>query len=99
MAFVNSLGQSLYPGLAESPNVLNGFLAWSPDCRYLAAFVEPGASTGTVWVLDTQGVEPARKLLDLPPGTRLRGAAWTGDATTIVMGQRQRNSDIVLFEP
>jgi hypothetical protein len=91
-------GQPLHRTLPESPNVLNGFLTWSPDGRHLAAVVEPGGSSGAGWIVDTAGVEPARKIAVLPAGVRLRGATWSPDASSLVVGYMQRTSDIVLFE-
>lgn len=98
VAFVNRNGAPVTPGLVSSPNLLNGFLTWSPDGRYLAAFVEPGATSGAVWILDSKGAQAARRVASLPPGVRIRGASWSPDGTAIVVGQVRRTSDIVLFE-
>jgi eukaryotic-like serine/threonine-protein kinase len=98
VAYVNSGGQPVHLDRPASPNVLNGFLAWSRDGRHLAAFVDPGASSGVVWLLDTAGHEAARKIADLPAGVRLRGAAWAPDGSSLVLGYIQRSSDIALFE-
>jgi Tol biopolymer transport system component len=99
VAFVNRAGEQVKPGLVDSPNVLNGFLAWAPDGQHLGAFVEPGASQSAIWLLDTSGVESPKRLATLPPGVRIRGASWWPDGTAIVLSQIHDTSDIVLFEP
>ena len=98
VAFVNRNGEPVNPGLATSPNVLNGFLTWSPDGRHLAAFVDPGATAGAVWVLDSTGAQAARRVASLPLGVRIRGASWLPDGTAILLGHIRRTSDVVLFE-
>jgi Tol biopolymer transport system component len=98
IAFVNRAGEPRRPGLSDTPNILNGFLAWSPDGRHLAAFVEPGATSGLVWIVDITGAEPPWKLTELPAGVRVRGATWSPDGARILFGQTERTSDIVLFE-
>jgi eukaryotic-like serine/threonine-protein kinase len=98
VAFVNASGEPVFTNLDQSPNVLNGFLAWSSDGRNLAAIVDPGATTGAVWVIDVGRKEPWRKLIDFPSGVRLRGAARSPDGMSLIVGQIRRTSDIVLFE-
>ena len=98
VAFVTRQGQAAHPGLADSPNLLNGFLAWSPDARHLVAFVDPGATASAVWLLDVTGAEPARKLRDLQSGTRASGATWSPDGGAIFFGEIERTSDVVLFQ-
>jgi Tol biopolymer transport system component len=97
-AFVTSSGVPVQPGLSESPNVLNGFLSWAPDGRQLAAFTDPGAATGVLWVLDTLGKQPARRVAGLPVGVRFRGATWSPDGKRIYFGQVHRSSDVVLYQ-
>ena len=98
VAFVTPQGQTAHPGLADSPNLLNGFLAWSADGRHLAAFVDPGSAASAVWLPRCHGAEPARKLKDLRPGTRASGAAWSPDGNAIFFGETERSSDVVLFQ-
>ncbi len=98
IAFVDSRGHPLYMDLPESPNVLAGFLAWAPDGNRLAAVVEPGATAGAVWILDMARHQPPRRLTEFAAGIRLRGASWSADGSTLVVGQLERKSDIVLFE-
>lgn len=98
VAFVSPAGRPVHPGLAGGPNVLNGFLIWSHDGRHLAAFIDPGASPGAVWILDAAGVEPPKKAAGIRPGVRLRGATWSPDGARILVGQMERTSDIVLFQ-
>jgi Tol biopolymer transport system component len=98
VAFVTSTGTPVNPGLADSPNLLNGFLAWAPDGRRLAAFVDPGATVSALWLLDVQGTQPSRRLATLPAGTRFRGATWSSYGTRIIFGQIERSMDVVLFQ-
>ena len=98
IAFVDPLGHALHADLPESPNVLNGFLAWAPDGRHLAAVVEPRATPGAVWIFDTTGREPPRRVHEFAAEVRLRGASWTADGSTLVVAQSERTTDIVLFE-
>jgi Tol biopolymer transport system component len=98
VAFINAKGESVRTDSPQSPNVLNGFLVWSPDSRQLAAVVDPGATPGAVWTINFDGREPWKKLIEFPAGTRLRGAAWSPDGKSLIVGQIHRTSDIVLFE-
>jgi eukaryotic-like serine/threonine-protein kinase len=98
VAFVNSSGEPVLTTSAQSPNVLNGFLAWSPEGRVLAAVIDPGAKAGAVWAIDFAHKESWRKVTDLPLDVRLRGAAWSPDGKTLIVGQIRRASSIVLFE-
>jgi Tol biopolymer transport system component len=98
IAFVNRLGERVNRGLTDSRNVSNGFLAWAPDGRRLAAFIEPGSASGAIWILDGTGADAPVRAATLPPGVRLRGATWASDGSSIVFGHIQRASDIVLFE-
>jgi hypothetical protein len=36
--------------------------------------------------------------MDLPPGPRVRGIAWTRDGLGVILGKRDWTSDIVLLE-
>ena len=98
IAYVDHAGQLLHGMPPESPNVLNGFLAWSPDGRHLAAAVEPGASASAVWIVDTTGEEPVKKIVQLPGAVRIRGGTWSPDGSSLVLGYVQRSSHIVVFE-
>ena len=98
VAFVNRRGEPQHPGLTESPNLSNGFLAWSPDARSLAALIEPGSTPSAVWILDPSGVAPPRSVGAFPIGVRLRGATWTPDGRTLLVGRSQQSSDIVFFQ-
>ena len=98
VAFVSSKGEPMLTNLAQSPNVLNGFITWSFDGRSLAAIIDPGAATGAVWIVDVDHNDPWKKQIDFPAGVRLRGAAWSPDGMSLVVGQVRRTSDIVLFE-
>ena len=98
VAFVTSNGTPVNPGLRDSPNLLNGFLAWAPDGHRIAAVVEPGALPGALWVLDSLGKQPSRRVAQLPVGVRMRGATWSPDSRHIFLGQTERSSDVVLFQ-
>jgi len=46
--------------------------------------------------LDGDGV--FRKIADLPPGVRPRGAVWTPDGDELIVGIVRRASHLVLFD-
>ena len=57
----------------DAPRITNGFIAWSPDGRRLAAVSLAGAAAGSIWIIDPQSPTPYRKLMDLPSGVFVRG--------------------------
>ncbi len=99
VALIRRDGTPVQPRVLDGPNVLNGFLAWAPDGRHLAAFVEPGAAPTSIWVLDSWGSEAPYRATTMPASTRIRGGAWMPDGKTLVVGQARRVTDIVLLQP
>jgi len=96
--FVDSVGRPLSIELPEYPDVFGGILAWAPDGRHLAAVIVPGMTSAAIWILDTKGREPSRRVTELPRGALVRGATWSADSSRLVVGQIERNGHIVLFE-
>jgi len=102
LAFVDSAGQRQYATLARSPDIgggfSNGMAAWSHDGRRLAVVSQNSNSAASVWIVDPEITKPFRKLVDLPPGPRIRGVSWTPDNSSLIIGQHDTLSDIVLLE-
>ena len=97
LAFVDTQGRRLYPNLPKQ-SFSNGFVAWAPDGRRLAAVWNPANGVSSIWVVEPDGPEPLNKLGDLPLTVRPRGITWTGDGSGVIIAQQESVSDIVLFE-
>ena len=97
LRFVDPGGRPQYQKLPEGTHIGNGFLAWAPDGRRLAAVPVPGAREASVWIVEPDGSEPFRKLLTLPTSDLARGVCWTADGASILLGRQQSSSDVVLF--
>jgi len=82
----------------EAPRINNGFVAWSPDGKRLAAVVLPGANPGSIWIVEPNNPTPYKKLADLPSGVFLRGLTWSADGSSFIVGRYQRAGDIFLAE-
>jgi Tol biopolymer transport system component/tRNA A-37 threonylcarbamoyl transferase component Bud32 len=82
----------------DAPRIGNGFVAWSADGRRLAAASLPGASAGSIWIVEPANPVPYRKLMDLPAGVFLRGATWARDGSSLVVGRVRWMGDIFLAE-
>jgi hypothetical protein len=95
---MDSAGRSIEVAGASNLNVLNGFLAWSSDGRYLIAIVDPGSLPTAVWMADTTLNRPFQRVYEAPPHTRFRGAAWLPGSMSVLLGQMRRDADVVLFE-
>lgn len=78
--------------------VLLNVLSWSPDGRRLLGVGVPGNQHGYVYLIDALGQEPSRKLIDLPDEVYPRGAIWSPDGLSIVLGQFKSTGDIILAE-
>jgi Tol biopolymer transport system component len=98
IAMVTPGGQPVPVNLAQNASMNNGFLAWAPDGRRLAAIANPGGSPTIVWIGQLDGQEPFRKLIEFPASIRLRGATWTHDGASLIVGQILATSNIVLFD-
>jgi hypothetical protein len=40
---------------------------------------------------------PYRKVIEFPPGPRIRGLSWTQDGSALIIGKHESTSDIVLL--
>jgi len=81
-----------------APVIGNGFLAWSPDGKRLAAVALPGAAAGSVWIIEPNSPTPYKKLMDLPAGVFLRGLTWARDGLSLIVGRYRWSGDIFLAE-
>jgi Tol biopolymer transport system component len=97
LAFVDTHGRRRYPNLPKQ-SFSNGFVAWAPDGRRLAAVWNPASGVSSIWIVEPEGREPLKKLADLPSTVRPRGITWTGDGAGVIIAQQESVSDIVLFE-
>ena len=98
LKFVSSRGQVLYSTLPDGPALTNGFLAWAPDGKRLAAVGVPGSANASIWIVEPESAEPFRKLIEFPGEVRPRGITWTSDGSSLVFGRQEALSDLVLFE-
>jgi Tol biopolymer transport system component len=98
LKFVSSRGQVLYAALPDGPPLTNGFLAWAPDGKRLAAVGVPGSANASIWVVEPESPHPFRKLIELPGEIRPRGITWMSDGSSLVFGRQEALSDLVLFE-
>jgi Tol biopolymer transport system component len=98
LEFVDPSGRSLPTELPDGGPLLgNGYLAWSPDARRLAAMAVPGSLETVIWIIEPKALEPVRRLAKLSRELRGRGLAWTADGQSILIGNSQSSSNIVLF--
>jgi hypothetical protein len=98
IAFVRTSGQAASPEALRSLGLANGFAAISADGRRLAAVVDPGGSGSSIWVADLGKGSAFQKVIDLPPDVRPRGATWTADGESLILGTAQRTSHLVVFD-
>jgi Tol biopolymer transport system component len=98
LRFVDPSGRPLRDGLPVGPNFMNGMLAWTPEGDRLAALAIPAAADAVIHVVEPESGEPFRRLLTLSAPTQVRGIAWSPDAGSILYGDHQPTSDIVLFD-
>ena len=98
VAFVRTNGESVPDEALRSLSVANGFAVISPDGRRLAGVVDPGGAAGSIWVADLVSGTGFQKMADLPFDVRPRGAAWTHDGDSLIVGTSRRTSHLVLFD-
>jgi serine/threonine protein kinase/Tol biopolymer transport system component len=98
VAFVDAAGQPLYQTRSAGPNFANGMLSWSPDGRRLALVRQDANAPAEIWIADPDASNPYRKVLDLPPGPRIRGIVWTHDGSALIVGRHETASAIVLLD-
>jgi serine/threonine protein kinase len=97
--FMTSDGRPLSRGPADDVTELNnGFVTWSPDGKRLAGVGLPGARAGSIWIIDPSARTPFKRLLDLAPDTVVRGASWSRDGRSLVIGEWRSTRDIILAE-
>ena len=97
--FMTGDGRPVSRGPTDTTSRLNnGFVRWSPDGKRLAGGGIPGNGAGYIWIIDPGGTVPLRKLIDLPPDTYPRGASWSPDGSSLVIGLSQTTGDIILAE-
>jgi Tol biopolymer transport system component len=83
--------------LPKSPRFGNGVLAWAPDGRRLLALARGVARSGEIYVVDPQATQPYHRIFELPLGATTRGASWSADGASVVLGFEQPKSDVVLL--
>jgi Tol biopolymer transport system component len=98
LAFLDRDGAALYPDMPSPSNFGNGFLEWSPDGKRVAAVSMVATANAQIWIVDPEAPTPFQKLLELPPGVRIRGISWTADGSSVVFAKQEPFSDIVLFD-
>jgi TolB protein len=102
LAFVDSAGRRQYATVPPAPEISagfsNGMPAWSPDGRRLAVVSQNSNTAASIWIVDPEAASPFRKLVELPAGPRIRGVSWTPDGSSLIIGQHDTTSDIVLLE-
>jgi Tol biopolymer transport system component len=98
LKFVTSSGHVVYSTLPDGPALTNGFLAWAPDGKRLAAVGVPGSANASIWIVEPDSSQPFRKLIELPGEVRPRGITWTSDGSSLIFGRQEALSDLVLFE-
>lgn len=102
LRFVDLQGNPRYQHLPPSPaipaGVSNGHVAWSPDGRRLAIVSQNTNSPSSIWTIEPASARPEfRRVVELPPGPRIRGLAWSPDGGSLVIGKHDTVSDIVLI--
>jgi Tol biopolymer transport system component len=98
VAFVRTNGEPVPADALRGLNLANGFAVLSPDGRRLAAVVDPGAATGSIWVADLNSGASFQKVTDLPSDVRPRGATWAPGSDALIVGTIHRTSHLVLFD-
>ena len=97
--FMTGEGQPVTRGPQdETTRLNNGFVRWSPDGKRLAGVGIPGNQRGYLWIVEPQGPVPFRKLIDLPADGYPRGATWSRDGSSLIIGLSRTSGDIILAE-
>ena len=52
----------------------------------------------TIWIFDPDAHDQFRQLAELPVTVRVRGITWNADGSSVIVGQQETKSDIVLFD-
>ncbi|MFY9552680.1 MAG: LpqB family beta-propeller domain-containing protein [Thermoanaerobaculia bacterium] len=93
--YVDGEGKPLHADWPAGPPLANGLLAWAADGRRLMALSLTGGQSGSIYVSESDGA--LRKLATLESSTRIRGATWSADGQSLVLGKYEPSSDVVLF--
>jgi Tol biopolymer transport system component len=96
LKFISGSGQPLNVDLPQGPQLNNGFMAWDPDGNRLAAVSVTGNGNAIIWIVEPQGREPFRRLMELPGAVRPRGITWTIDGSSLIFGRQEAISDLVV---
>jgi serine/threonine protein kinase len=96
--FVDPNGQSLALAVPDTANIGNGTFAWDPSGKFLAALGNSGALASVIWIVEPGASGPARKVMSFPFDATLRGLTWSHDATSLIVGEQNRTSDIVWMD-
>lgn len=75
----------------------NGYLAWSPDGRRLAALSLSETISQAIWIVDLD-TGRVRELVPLATTDLARGLTWSRDGSSVIIGRIQRSGDIFLAE-
>jgi Tol biopolymer transport system component len=98
IGFVDPEGKIIYA--LPDPPIGNGFgngvLTWSPDGRRVAVVRQQSNGAASIWIVDPESSTPYSRLIEFPPGPRLRGIAWTRN-DELIIGKHHSTSDIVLL--
>jgi serine/threonine protein kinase/Tol biopolymer transport system component len=98
LAIVDGGQHRRYP-IAELPQGFsNGLTAWSPDGRRIALVAAQANLRNTIWIFDPAARDQFRQLIELPVTVRVRGITWSPDGSSVIVGQQETKSDIVLFD-
>jgi eukaryotic-like serine/threonine-protein kinase len=84
-------------GQAEGRTLGGGALAWSADGKKLVVAGNSGIREPAIFVVEPDGSEPFQKLVTPGISSRIRGISWSPDGGSLVIGQYERRSDVVLL--
>ena len=87
-----------YPNAALSQGFSNGLTAWSPDGRRVALLAAQSNVRNTIWIFDPDSRDQFRQLAELPVTMFVRGITWSPDGSSVIVGQQETKSDIVLLD-
>jgi Tol biopolymer transport system component len=76
----------------------NGLTAWSPDGRRVALVAAQSNLRNTIWIFDPDARDHFRQLAELPVTVGVRGITWSPDGSSVIVGQQETKSDIVLLD-
>ena len=87
-----------YPNAALLQGFSNGLTAWSPDGRRVALLAAQSNIRNTIWIFDPDSQDQFRQLAELPVTVSVRGITWSPDGSSVIVGQQETKSDIVLLD-